>query len=339
MKKNVFYVLLALVIAAGMLILFSRYLSRSGSQKDEIVLDSNERRSDFADVKTPEISDKLTLPTTITDSKGHQLTLESPPKRIIVTSSEAANCIIFLGKADYVIGRLSHQKQPELAHAKIVSGGSLSVNYEAISAMKPDMVLLNLMNYEQKVRLCDKYKIPHFAFKIKRIDEMTNMYRLFTKLLDAEPSKVKEIESLINKLKRVDERMKGLKDEERPKVFFEAGYRPGLRTMVSDSITADIIWRAGGKMYLAGKSFTAPVSIEVLMNEPPDWYLIAQGFLGGDTTLEQVKKRPMLGKLSCIEDGQVFLVDSLSYIQSHPKTIDNIIELSRKLHPDRMKDF
>jgi ABC-type Fe3+-hydroxamate transport system substrate-binding protein len=133
--------------------------------------------------------------------------------------------------------------------------------------------------------------------------------------------------------------LKEIKPEERPKVFFEMGYRPNLRTLSGDSIAADIIWMAGGKMFPVGKSFNAPVNIESLMDDPPDWYLVGQGFLAGETTTEEVRQRPMLGNLDCIQNDRLMLVDSLSYIQSHPKTIDNIIELAKKLHPDRMEGF
>jgi iron complex transport system substrate-binding protein len=333
MKQKIILAVAALVIAIGLLVLFGYYLSKSGVQEP------NDTAANTVDIKTPEIDGKLTYPVTITDSKGHELTLEHSPKRIIITSSEAANCIIFLGKAEYVIGRLSHQKQPELAHAQVASSGSLESNYEAMAAMKSDIILTNIMAYDQKVRMFDKYMLPHFAFKIKKIGEMTKMYNLFAKLLDADPAKLEELEALLGKLDRVEERMEGLKPEERPKVFFEMGYRPSPRTMAENSIAADIIRRAGGRMFPIGRAFNAPISVESLMDDPPDWYLIGQGFLAGKTSLEEIKKRPMLGKLRCIEENRFFLVDSLSYIQSHPRTIDNIVELAKKLHPDRMRGF
>ena len=337
MKKRIISTVVAFAVAIGMLFLFGYYLSTSGVHKNQ---KNKEYQTPNVHVKTPEINGELTYPVVITDSKGHQLTLSRPPRRIIVLSSEAATCIIFLGKAEYVIGRLAHQRQPELAHAKIVGGGSLPSNYEALAAMKPDLVLLNLMNYEQKRKICEKYEISHFAFKIKQIDEMPKMYHLFAKVLGAEPSKVKQIENLLEKLNRVAERMRTLKLEERPKVFFEFQYRPALRTLGTHSITADVIWRAGGQIFPRCGGFAAPISVESLMENPPDWYLIGRGgFLSAKTSLEKVKKRPMLGKLRCIEENRVLLIELLSYMQSHPKTIDNIIELAKKLHPDRMRDF
>lgn len=334
MKNKTIFAFVAGVVAIGLLAIFAYYLSKGNRQGT-----NTNGSTDLVGVRTPRIDERLEFPATITDSKGHQVTLESPPKRIIVTSSEAANCLIFLGKSDYVIGRLSHQKQPELAHAKVVSSGSMEANFEAMAGMKPDLVLTNLMNYEDKVRSFEKYRLPYFAFKIEKINEMAEMYALFAKVLNASPEKLEEIKNLLVKLDKVDKRLEGLKPEERPKVFFEVGYRPSPRTLAGDSITADIIWKAGGRMFPIGKSFNAPVSIESLMNEPPDWYLIGQGFLADKTTLEDVKQRPILGKMSCIQNNKCMVVDSLSYIQSHPKTIDNIIELAKKLHPERMKDF
>ena len=333
MKQKAVFALIAFVIAISLLAVFGYYLSQSSTQK------LGDDKGNTADIRTPEVHGKLTYPVTITDSKGHDLTLDYPPKRIIVTSSEAANCLIFLGRAEYIIGRLSHQKQPEIARAKIVSSGSLESNYEAMAAMKPDIVLTNIMVYDQKVRMFSKYKLPYFAFKIKRIDEMAKMYNLFAKLLDASPEKMKELDRLLGKLNEVEKRMKDLKLEERPKVFFEMGYRPCPRTMPANSIAADIIRRAGGLMFPVGRAFNAPISIELLMADPPDWYVIGQGFLAGKTSPDEVKKRPMLGKLRCIQEGRFLLVDSLSYIQSHPRTIDNVVELAKKLHPDRMRGF
>jgi len=334
MKQKTIFVVIAGIIAIGLLAIFGYYLSK-GSRPET----NTDISTDLAGVRTPQIDEKLEFPATITDSKGHQITLESSPKKIIVTSSEAAHCLIFLGKSEYVIGRLSHQKQPELAHAKVVSSGSMEANFEAMAGMKPDLVLTNLMNYEDKVRSFEKYRLPYFAFKIEKINEMAKMYGLFARLLDAPPEKIEELKKLLAKLNEVEKRLEGLKPEERPKVFFEVGYRPSPRTLAGDSIAGDIIWKAGGRMFPVGKSFNAPVSIESLMNDPPDWYLIGQGFLAEKTTNEEIKQRPMLGKLPCIQNDKFLLVDSLSYIQSHPRTIDNIIELAKKLHPDRMRDF
>jgi iron complex transport system substrate-binding protein len=331
MTQRVLPVVAAILVAVGLLVVFGYYLSRGGRTGTET------ESTDLVGVRTPEIAGELTYPATITDSKDHQLVLERPPKRIIVTSSEAASCIVFLGKGDYVIGRLSHQHQSELAHAKVVSGGSLEANYEAMAGMNPDLILTNLMTYDEKVRMFERYGLPYFAFKIRKIDEMVRMYGLFAKLLDASSDKIRELEELLAKLEEVEERMAGLKPEDRPKVFFEMGYRPSPRTMPSDSIAADIIARAGGRMFPVGRSFNAPVSVESIMDDPPDWYLVSQGFLAGDTTREEVKERPMLGNLSCIQNDRFLLVDSLSYIQSHPRTIENIIQLAKKLHPDRME--
>ena len=332
MKQKTVLTVIFFVLAISLLILFGHYLSQnSGQNTDDASLPNVEVKMSDAG--------ELEYPVVITDSKGHQLILEHQPKRIIVTSSEAANCIIFLGKAEYIIGRLSHQKQPEIVHAQIVAGGSLESSYESLAAMKPDLLLVNLINYEQRVRIYEKYNLKHFAFDIKTIGEMGTMYSLFAKLLDAEPAKLDQLEALLEKLRRVEGKMKGLKPEERPKVFFEYRYRPAPRTMSANSIAADIIRRAGGQMLFAGMGSSATISIESLMNNPPDWYIIGQGFYGGKTTPEEVRKRQMLGKLRCIQEGRFFLVDSLSYMQVHPRTIDNIVQLAKKLHPDRMKGF
>jgi len=343
MKKKIISIVSVFAVAISILILFAYYLSTRGNQElDTIPMSCKDReyQAPNINVKTPEIKGRLSYPVVITDSKGHQVRISHPPKRIVVTGSEPANCIIFLGKGDHVIGRLANHKQPELVHAKVVSAGSLASNYEALAAMKPDLVLLDLHAYEETARMCDKYEIPHFAFKIRKIEEMPKMYELFAKLLDAEPSKLKELENLLERLNRVEERTNDLKLEERPNVFVEFQYRPSLRALVgANSITADIIWKAGGQIFPRCGSFAAPISVEWLMKNPPDWYIVGQGFFGGTTSLEDVKKRPMIGKLRCIIENRVLLVDSLSYIQSHPKTIENIIELTKKLHPDRMKDF
>lgn len=334
MKSKSLFAVISGIIAICLLAIFGYYLSKRSAEGA-----NTDRSTKLAKSSFSRVDEKLKFPATITDSKGHQVTLDKPPKKIIVTSSEAANCLIFLGKAEYVIGRLSHQKQPELAHAQIVSGGSMESNYEAMAGMKPDLILTNVMGYEDKVRAFEKYKLPYFAFKIEKIDEMVDMYTLFAKVLDAKPEKIEEIKNLLIKLDKVDKRLAGLKPEKRPKVFFELGYRPSPRTVTGDSIASEIIWRAGGKMHPVGKSFNAPVSVESLMNDPPDWYLVGQGFLAEKTTPEEVKQRPMLGKMQCIQDDKFMFVDTLSYIQCHPRTIDNIIELAKKLHPDRMKGF
>ncbi|MBD3180911.1 hypothetical protein GF312_01395 [Candidatus Poribacteria bacterium] len=83
MKQKIF-VVIVVIVAVGFLIIFSQYLSKEGNK--ETVDNSN----DLADIKTPQIDDKLTYPATITDLKGHHITLDSPPQKIIVTSSEAA---------------------------------------------------------------------------------------------------------------------------------------------------------------------------------------------------------------------------------------------------------
>lgn len=334
MRSKILFAIISGIVSICLLAIFGYYLSKRSVEGI-----NTDRSTELKRVRISQTDENLKFPVTITDSKGHQVTLDKPPKKIIVTSSEAANCLIFLGKAEYIIGRLAHQKQPELAHAKVVSGGSMEANYEAIAGMKPDLVLTNLMNYEEKVRAFEKYKIPYFAFKIDKINEMIDMYTLFAKVLGAQPEKIQEIKNLLLKLDKVDKRMVGLKPEKRPKVFFELGYRPSPRTVIGESIAGEIIWRAGGRMSPVGKSFNAPVNVEALMNDPPDWYLVGQGFLAEKTTPEEVKQRPMLGKMPCIQNDRFMFVDTLSYIQCHPKTIDNIIELAKKLHPDRMKDF
>jgi iron complex transport system substrate-binding protein len=78
----------------------------------------------------------------VTDDAGRQVTLARPARRIVSLSPAITELIFALGAGDRLVGRTTWCDYPPAARAVVSVGDALNPNIEAVTARRPDLVIL-----------------------------------------------------------------------------------------------------------------------------------------------------------------------------------------------------
>jgi iron complex transport system substrate-binding protein len=117
------------------------------------------------------------------------------PERIITLSPSVTEAVYFLGQWDKVIAVSRYCVFPPEAADKPKAGGIEDINYEAVAAMKPDLVLLSHMQEDARERL-EGLGINTLLVQQGGIDDMIAALNIIGAALGAE----NEAQTLTNEL-------------------------------------------------------------------------------------------------------------------------------------------
>jgi iron complex transport system substrate-binding protein len=105
-----------------------------------------------------EINSKVT----IKDDNGNVFNLDTLPKRIVSLAPNLTECIYAIGADSLLVGVTNYCDYPPQVKQKSKIGGILDPNYEMISSLKPDFVLLTTEGNPKNVY----YSLKNYDFKV-----------------------------------------------------------------------------------------------------------------------------------------------------------------------------
>src|SRR6056297_2332513 len=122
---------------------------------------------------------------TVTDARGHEVTLDSPPRRLVSLVPSQTELLAHLGLDDAVVGITRFCERPEHWHSeKPIVGGTKEVDIDTVRDLDPDLILANHEeNTEEDVAALDDIA-PVFVTEVKTVEEALQMIRTVGTLTD-----------------------------------------------------------------------------------------------------------------------------------------------------------
>lgn len=217
---------------------------------------------------------------TWTDDKGRVRKVPWPPRKIVVIggSRSPLEMICALGKTDMIKSRAEWSMWPP-AMAKIPSiGRRPQINMELLLRCKPDFVIANSL-FQQNIGHIESVGIPVLIFEPMGLEETPPLIKKMGRLFNC-PERARALSAYVSRyLNLLNERLKDLKPEQRPKVFMGRG-----RQVYYPSFTKGyrgVVEYAGGRNIV--NTLSSPyqaVSPEWLMEQNPDYLVIAPSLRG-----------------------------------------------------------
>jgi iron complex transport system substrate-binding protein len=272
---------------------------------------------------------------TVTDGLGRQVTLASPPQRIVSLAPSNTEILFALGAGGLLVGRDDFSDYPAEA-LDIPSVGSLypTVNAETIVALEPDLVLAAGITNPDDVQTLAELGLTVFSTRVN-----ITLEDVFTDILDVGTliGRAAEAETLVSGLRAradaVTAKTSGLAD--RPKVFYEVDatepaspWTAGPGTFVDQLITL-----AGGHnvgAVLADQY--AQISLEQLVAEDPA-VIVLGSFTWGGQTPEMVAQRAGWQDIQAVREGAVYTFDDNLITRPGPRVVDGLETLARLIQP------
>lgn len=292
-------------------------------------------------------------PRRITDTAGTAFIFYRPVERIIAMHPHAADAAIVLGVDRKIVGvtdtiRSKTLRFPELSKVTGI-GRWTEPDVEAILALNPDLIL-TYVDYPEPEKLEDHLsgRIPVVRMDFYRAEVFRNEMVSFGRLLDEEEGLDEYLAWYDEILALVEERTRGIPDEERVRVYAESGsgHSYGRRAFSEGSGLHDLIVAAGGVNVAAGH-FTgyADVEDEWVLHQNPDVILVWTT-KGGyklidleeiDSLRDGIRSMPGFERIPAVKDDRVYVVTSdFGFGLSSPAAI---IMVASWFYPDRFDDI
>lgn len=324
LKSKNYNIKILCTILSLFLIMTLLLTSCKNKESDESLSDIDEQR------KTSDI-----FPIEIEDQMGRKNIIKKIPERIISLSPSNTEILYVLGLEDKLVGVTDYCDYPETAKSKEKVGGYDKPNIEKIISLEPDLVLATSA-HQKPVEQMEKFDIPSIVIEPDNIDEMLESVMLIGKATGSAEYSKKIVLKLKQRLKRVDEKVANISDEERPKVYYELWHTP-IMTVGPGTFVNDIINRAGGENIASDANKDYPqYSQEEILAKDPD--IIIFSYHGkSQQSKDDILERPGWENINAIKNNNVYCVDEDILLRPTPRLIDGLERIAEVIHPEIFK--
>ena len=271
---------------------------------------------------------------TVNDEAGRSVAFPFPPKRIVSLAPNVTETLFSLGLDEEIVGVSTHCNYPERAKSKPRVGSYISLDFEKILSLKPDLVIATgAGNTKDMVKRLAQWGFPTYVIFPRDFDGVLDSMGHLGKVVDREEEAAAVIREMKDRKQRVTERIRGLP---RPRVFLEIGEAP-IVTVGKGSFADDLIRLAGGENVAGQEKQMYPRwGMEEILRRSPEVILISSMNPKGD--YQRVLQEWARWKvLPAVKEGRVYLIDSDLIDRPSPRIIEGLEEIARLLHPERLK--
>lgn len=270
----------------------------------------------------------------IVDDAGRTILLSQSARRIIPLYGAFSEMLFSIGAGDSVIARTQADKfPPELARLPSV-GTHMRPDIEIILGLKPDLVIVSASRKDDSpvlARLSER-GIPIAVFNPRSFDDICSVINRLGVLCGREKEALAATDGLMQRLAAVRAK---IKDEKVQKmVFFEIRAEP-LTGAGASSIVSEIIRAAGGENILQNDKAIVRYSLENLLSQEPDYYLVQSGPMNKSPSVPG--KRAHFDRLKSVREGRVLFVDELIFSRPGPRCVEAVELLAAALYPEKFK--
>ena len=268
------------------------------------------------------------------DEVGREVIFSFPPKRIISLAPNITEILFSLGLDEEIMGVSIHCNFPEKAKSKVRVGSYISIDFERIISIKPDLIIATgAGNTRDMVERLGKLGFATYVIFPKNFNDILQSIGHIGKVVDREKEASALIEGMERQKQRVIELTQGLP---RTKVFLQIGEAP-IVTVGKGSFADDLIRLAGGEN-IAGreKGMYPRLGMEEILKKSPEVILISSMNPRGDYQ-KVIQEWARWKMIPAVKNGRIHLINSDLIDRPSPRIIDGLEEIARLLHPGRFK--
>jgi iron complex transport system substrate-binding protein len=260
-------------------------------------------------------------------------------QRIVSTSPSFTETLFALGQGDRVVGVTRFCNYPPEAKTRRTVGGYLDPNYEAIAALKPDMVLV-LPENENIHKYIGQLGLTYRVINNKTVTDILDEILLIGDLCAAGES-ADSLRNLI--VRRMEYVSQQVAEKSRPKVLLAIGRNVGQGGLEEVYVAGqntyfnELIEAAGGiNAYASAEAAYPMLSAEGILNLDPDIIIdMVPSMTVAQYSVEAIKDewRTVPG-LTANGQTKIFVIDSDYATIPGPRFILLLEELAGLLHPE-----
>jgi iron complex transport system substrate-binding protein len=262
-------------------------------------------------------------------------------ERIVSINSGLTALVCALGGEDRLNGRDELSTfPPAIEQVEIVAQSSAHPDLESIVSLAPDLMVADTMFESGQREKLEAAGIQSLVFVTSDPDQLENTIVSLGRALGEETRADKLVGFIGQYTELVDERVAGLDQDQRPRVFFE--WQSPYKTASAALSFHKPIVRAGGINIAADQPTRAPaMSSEWIIQQNPD---VIVKRISGDATAEEMKTiyreliaRPGWSGIDAVRNHRVYVVKADVFLTFRYPV--GLLYYAKWFHPDLFADI
>ncbi len=269
---------------------------------------------------------------TFKDEVGREVLVSFPPRRIISLAPNITEILFDLGLDEEIVGVSIHSNFPEKAKTRSRVGSYISLDYEKIISLKPDLVIATgAGNTREMVERLQKWGFPTYVIFPRHLDAI----RLSIEHIGQVVGRSEEARKITSNMRSREERVVRLtRDLSRPRVFLQIGEAP-IVTVGKGSFADDLIRLAGGRNVAGDEKKMYPrFGMEEILKRAPEVVLISSMNLKSDYE-KLLQEWSKWKTIPAVKNGRIHLIDSDLIDRPSPRIVEGLEEMARIFHPEK----
>ena len=266
----------------------------------------------------------------VEDDLERRVPVPSPVARVVTLAPNVTEIVFAAGAGAKVVGVSMADNYPPAVNT-LPRFNALPVDFEAIAALRPDLVLASdQVNSPQDATTLAAIDVPVYFVGIRTLDDVLRSIRTIGRLLGTSAQANRASDSLGTSLEALRARTSAVKH--RPTTLFLVSDAT-LYSFGKGSYMHSMIALAGGKSITAHHEVTAPILTDefVLVRKPE---VIVGAFGPGYDPRTILQHHATWDILPAIENGQVHGVHGDLFLRPGPRLIAGAWQMATLLHPD-----
>jgi len=279
-------------------------------------------------------SDAPDGPSPVTDDLGRTVRLERPVERVVSLAPNLTELAFAAGGGNRLVAVTSSADHPP-ATDTIDRVGALPVDFEAVTAKRPDLVLAtDQVNPPGDSETFGALDIPVYFFSFTSLDDVFSAVETMGRLFGTEATARDTVQALRQRVQALQRRTDGLSAAERPRVLVLIGDKT-LYSFGKDSYVHTLVHLAGGRSVTDSLDASAPtLSDEYVLTEKPD---VIVGAWGTDYDPDRLLElHPGWDVVPAVRNGRVYSLPADLLLRPGPRLVEGAWRMADRLHPDRV---
>ncbi len=258
----------------------------------------------------------------VDDDLGSPVHLEQPASRIVSLAPHLTEIVFAAGAGDKLVGVVSYSDYPAAALEIPVIGSYNNINYEALVALQPDLVLVwNSGNGQELAERLRGLGLRVFVSEPKRLPDIA---RSLSKIGTLTGTSSTAERAAANYLSRYQALQAGNSTKAQVKVFIELWHEP-MMTVNGTHIISDSIELCGGVNVFADAIPLVPrINVESVVRADPD-VIIATGM--ADERPEWLDNWLIWPDLSAVKSSSLYGINPDLISRHSPRILEGVTQL------------
>lgn len=271
-------------------------------------------------------------PVSYTDDLGRTVSIDPPVERVVSLAPNITELVYAAGAGNTLVAVTSSGDYPPAVDS-LPHISALPVDFEAIAAREPDLVLgTDQVNAPGDIDTFEALNLPIYFFSFRSLTDIIDAVETMGRLLDTETTATDSANALRREIESLRTKTGSIPSKERPRVLVLVGAET-LYSFGSGSYVHTLVQLAGGRSITTDIETQAPtLSDEYVLTEKPD---VIVGTWGSDYDPDRLLElHPTWDIVPAVQNDRVYSLPSDLISRPGPRVLDGARRLAHYLHPD-----